>query len=151
MRALQIISTVVVALALAASTAPGENEQKAAAAGFSKIELLSTGGFSGRGNGSAMTIEDSGKVVAKHNKTQKDGNLKAEELEKLKKLIAAVKWDRLKAQYNAGMDMFMSNIAVTIDGKEMKSAVSSPRPDNVPKELGALLDYMDALYNSYKP
>ena len=157
----KIVSTIVVALALAISTAMAENQEPKAAAGFSKIELGSSGGFVGGGTGKAMTVDCNGKIVTKNKGMrhrgqpkevkQKEENLKDEELEQLKKLIGAVDWNGAKTMYNAGADMFMSDVTVTSGGKTIRTSVSNPRPKDVPKDLVALIDYLNSLYNSYKP
>ena len=147
----QIMRTGVMAFALAASLAWAGNEGPTAPAGFSKIVLGSSGGFAGGGNGKAMTVDENGKIVTRNRGKQQDGNLKAEELEHLKKLVAAMDWKGVKALYNAGADMFMSDSAVTVDGEVRRTSVSEIRPKNVPKCLAALLDYLNALYESHKP
>ena len=157
----KIVSTIVGVLALAMSTAMAENKEPKAAAGFSKIELGSSGGFVGGGTGKAMTVEGNGKIVTidkgmRHRGQpkevkQKEGNLKGEELEQLKKLIGAVDWNGAKTMYNAGADMFMSDVTVTFGDKTIRTSVSNPRPQDTPKDLVALIDYLNSLYNSYKP
>jgi hypothetical protein len=122
-------------------------------AGFDKIVLGSSGGIAGTGSGKALTIEAKGQIVTKARDKQKQGDLKAEELEQLKKLVAAVDWRGLKASYmGKGADFFVDDLAVTIGGKAFETHISEEiKRKDLPKDLGALLDYLDKLYQSYKP
>jgi len=47
--------------------------------------------------------------------------------------------------------MFMDNVTVTVGGKTSSTTVSNPRPKDVPGNLIALVDYLEALYEIYKP
>lgn len=120
---------------------------------FDKVVLGSSGGFSGRGSGKGLTVEARGQFVTKSRDKQKNGDLKAEELEQLRKLVAAVEWKGIKASYmGRGADFFVDDLAVTIDGKTSETHVSEQvQRKDLPKGLGALLDYLDKLYESYKP
>ena len=92
----------------------GAEEPKA---GFDKIVLGSSGGITGRGSGKGLTVEAQGQIVTKARDKRKKGELKAEELEQLKKLVAAVDWKGLKPAYvGKGADFFVDDLAVTIGG-----------------------------------
>ena len=122
-------------------------------AGFDRIVLGSSGGIAGTGSGKALTVEAKGQIVTKARDKQKRGDLKAQELEQLNKLVAAVDWKGLKASYlGVGSDFFVDDLAVSIGGKMYATRVSEEvKRKDLPKGLGPLLDYLDTLYKAYRP
>jgi hypothetical protein len=126
------------------------DEPKAA---FDKLVLGSSGGIAGTGSGKGLTVEAKGQIVTKARAKQKKGELKADELDQLKKLVAAVDWKKVKPSYQGkGADFFMDDLAVTVGGKKFETHISEEvKRKDLPKDLGALLDYLDKLYDGYKP
>lgn len=151
MRMQQFTRILMIAFALKAASVSGENEKPVPPAGFTKLVLGSSGGFTGRGEGKSLKVEADGAIEVKEQGKQTQGKLKPDELENLRKLAAAVNWAEIHPAYRAGADMFMSDLAVTIGGKVNTTSVSNPRPPNVPKSLAALLDYLRELRKGYKP
>lgn len=121
--------------------------------GFDKIVRGSSGGIAGIGSGRALTVEAQGQIETKARGKQKKGDVKAEELQQLKKLVAAVDWKGLKPSYaGKGADFFVDDLAVTVGGKTFETHISEEvKRKDLPKDLGALLDYLDKLYERYKP
>jgi len=122
-------------------------------AGFDKLAVSSSGGFAGTGSGKGLTIDAKGQIVTKARDKQKKGELKKDELDQLKKLVAAVDWKGIKASYmGKGADFFQDDLAVTVGGKTFETHISEAlKRKDLPKELGALMEYLDKLYDGYKP
>jgi hypothetical protein len=130
----------------------GGQGKDVAKAAFDRIDLTSSGGFSGRGSGKAFSVDSKGKFTVKARGQQRQGELKPEELAQLNKRVAAVEWKAVKQSYQGkGADFFQDDLALTIGGKKIETHVSEDADrKQLPQTLRELLEYLDKLYNQYK-
>ena len=116
--------------------------------------MSSSGGFTGRGSGKSFTVDGQGKYTAvAAGKQTKQGELKPEELARLKKLVAAVDWKAVRESYRGqGADFFQDDLTVTVAGKKQQTHVTEDADRTaLPAALRELLEYQDRLYKQYKP
>lgn len=144
------------ALCLIGWLAPPEraaDEVEPPPATFDRVVLTSSGGFTGRGSGKALTLAADGKLTAKTRNKQRQGELKPEELTQLRKLVMAVDWKGVKQRYQGrGADFFQDDLAVTVAGKTYESHVSEEvNRKELPPDLRELLAYLDQLHTRYRP
>lgn len=149
---LQMMAALAFGLGLSVPTALAEEETvPQAPAGLEKIVMGSSGGITGKGDGSTLTVNRDSSFEAVIHTKKKEGKLNATELKKLQRLTRSVDWKSLKPSYYVGADQFASELKVTVDGAEWKTQVSAMPPADTPKELLALLDYLKELQRVHKP
>jgi hypothetical protein len=120
---------------------------------FDKIVLTSSGGFTGRGSGKALTVTGQGKFTAKDREAARDGVLQPDELARLQKLVAAVDWKQVKTSYQGqGADFFQDDLTITVGGKTFETHITEDVDrKSLPPALRELLAYLNALHARYKP
>jgi hypothetical protein len=148
----------VAAAAAQARAEPAAEAEKEAA--FAKIEYDRSGGFAGLAV--SMTIDAAGHVQVQ---TGAPGNqkepppasakphLEKPELAKLKELVKAVNWEKVKPAYKSSQpvpDGFHYHLSVARSGKTYKTGIDAPIDLPVPKALAALNAYLGKLLSKYQ-
>src|SRR5262249_31582999 len=120
---------------------------------FNTIALTSSGGFTGRGSGKALTVDAEGEFVARTRDKRREGPLKPEGRKQRRDGVGAVDWKEVKPSYRGrGADFFQDDLVVQIAGKKQETHVSEQvERKDLPRALGGLLTYLDGLHARYKP